>query len=102
MDKFSAVDGQIFGYEAAPASSSLTNQEFNGLFCQSGFAVNTATDTSTCKTVTSITYNGAAVTTPYSCTPTDTSIKCNLVYGTGAAEFVAVGCVCALDGINGY
>jgi hypothetical protein len=102
LDKYSAVDEQIFGYEAAPASSSLTNEEYNGQFCQSGFAVNTATDTSICKAVTSITYNGADVLTPYPCIPTDTSTKCNLVYGIGATDYVEVGCVCALDGENGY
>lgn len=102
LDKFSAADEQIFGYAAAPTGSSLTNEEYNGQFWESGLAVNTATDTSTCKSVTSITYNGVTVASPYAWTATDTSIKCNLVYGTGASDYIETPCVCALDGTNGY
>jgi hypothetical protein len=63
----------------------------------------TSSDIATWKSVTSITFNGQTLASPYACTPTDTSVKCKLVWGTGGSDSTDVDCVCAMDGTSsGY
>lgn len=104
IDKFSASDDQVFGWGSAPSTSTLSDNEYNGLFWASGFAIQNSSDTTMaiCKSVTSIKYNGSTLDSPYSCTPTDTSVNCQLVYGTGASDYVETSWKCALYGSNGY
>ena len=102
IEKYSASDGQTFGWSTAPSGSIYTDNEYNGLFCMSGLAVNSATNEATWKGVTSIKYNGATLSSPYPCTPTDTTTKWQLVYGTGASDYYEVGWKWSLSGSTGY
>jgi hypothetical protein len=105
LDKYSAADEQTFGWDIAPTTSSLTNEEYNGQFWESGFAVTTtaAPNVATWKSVTSVTFSGSTISSPYPWVPTDNSIKCNLVWGTGASDYSEVTWKCALDGTSsGY
>ena len=102
LEKFSADDDQTFGWSTAPTGITLSNNEYNGLFCKSGLAINTSSNIATCKGVTSIRYNGATLSSPYACTATDTSVKCQLVYGTGASDYYEAVWKWALDGSKGY
>lgn len=58
------------------------------MFCFSGFAVSTGADSGICKSVTSITFDGTTLDTPYECDPSDNSVMCNLVYGSGASDYI--------------
>lgn len=104
LAKYSADDDQVFGWSTASSGGTLTDQEHNGQFCQSGLAVTTTArpNLAICKSVTSVTFNGSAISSPYRWTPTDNAVKCRLVYGTGATDFVETPCVWALDGTNAY
>ena len=46
LTKYGSTAGTNLGWATAPASSSLTDNEYNGLACETGLATNTAGTTS--------------------------------------------------------
>ena len=101
LEKFSQDDEKVIGWNTSP-NTLYTDNEYNGFFCKSGLAIANGSDAGICKSVTNITFNGNTLASPYQCDPTDNSVFCNLVYGSGSSDFVQTSWKCALDGSNGY
>jgi len=77
-----------------------TIEQYNGLVCKSGLAVDKGSNEGECVEVKEISFNGLVLKDPYECDPTDTDIKCELKHSGGG--FLEVPCECSLDGNTGY
>lgn len=89
IPKFGFADGVFFGWSPS-IDTSKSDQEYNGILCESGLATNSATNQAKCVAVSRVEFNGANITSPYPCDPLDTTKQCKFVYGTGATDFYNV------------
>lgn len=96
---YSAAAGTSFGFKTQ-FTDAVKDALHHGQYCSTGYAYMSAANTATCFTLVKIGFDATAnISTPYQCTPTDTTKMCKYYYD--ATNSLTTNCQCGLDG-NGY
>ena len=87
----------------------LADYEINGKYCESGLAYPVDATTAKCTSMTSMMYQGKAISEPFPCNPALLNEKCKIMFNidtdktytnVGTRGFVEVPCKCSLGGPN--
>ena len=70
MNRYALTDGSSFGWSTT-LDSDVTDYEYNGQVCTSGFAYTSGSSVGVCTSAVKVEFNGASISTPYLCDPTN-------------------------------
>jgi hypothetical protein len=101
LEKYNTFDNVEFGWK--PKFNDLFKDTiFHGQFCKSGWAVESATNTAKCVSITKVESDLGEQSGPYTCTATNTDNRCKYFYDNNIVNSLDFPCECSFDGKPGY